>query len=80
MKKPLLATFRTVLEGTIDDAIGRKEHLRTEAQNCLAHIQAEQTVEASTLVPLVQAILDIQRAQDSIAADRYNLSQFQRLQ
>ena len=76
MKKPLIAELRTVLEGTINENLGRKERLRTEAQNKLTDIQTGQTVEASTLVPLVQAILDIQRAQDSIAADRYNLSQF----
>jgi hypothetical protein len=76
MRTPLNKALRTILEGTIDASIGRKERLRTEAEDRLHHIKEAEQVATSDLVALFRALLDIQRQQDSIAADRYNLLRY----
>jgi hypothetical protein len=73
MKKPLNQALRNILECTIDEAISRKQRLRTEAEDRLYTLQNGHQIDTADLVALFRGVLDIQRAQDSISADRYSL-------
>jgi hypothetical protein len=68
--------LRNILETTIDEAISRKQRLRTDAEDRLQRILSFQEVTTTDLVTLFRSVLDIQRQQDSIAADRYSLLKF----
>jgi hypothetical protein len=68
--------LRNILEESIDHSITKKLRLRTDAEDRLQRIQTFQEVTTTDLIALFRGVLDIQRQQDSIAADRYNLLRF----
>jgi hypothetical protein len=76
MRRLMNKALRNILETTIDEAISRKQRLRTDAEDRLQRILSFQEVTTTDLVTLFRSVLDIQRQQDSIAADRYSLLKF----
>jgi hypothetical protein len=76
MKRPLSKALHTILESSIDAAIGKKQRLQTDLDDHLARIEAEERFAASDLVALLRAVNTIQRQDASINADRYNLVRY----
>jgi hypothetical protein len=68
--------LRNILEESIDHSITKKLGLRTDAEDRLQRIKTFQEVTTTDLVALFRGVLEIQRQQDSIAADRYSLLKF----
>jgi hypothetical protein len=76
MNLRLTKAMRSTLEETIDHAISKKLRLRGDAEDRLGRVQNEDVIATADLVALFRAVIDIQSAADSIAADRYNLLRF----
>lgn len=74
--KILTKAQRNILEETIDHAITTKLRLRSETEDRLTMVQNEGQIATADLVVLFRGVLEIQRQQDSIAADRYSLLKF----
>ena len=74
--KILTKALRNILEETIDCALNKKLRLRSEAEDRLTLVENESQIATADLVALFRGILEIQRQQDSIAADRYSLLKF----
>ena len=76
MNIKLNKAMRSILEETIDHAISKKFRLRADAEDRLGRVEHQDVIATADLVALFRAILQIQHAADSIAADRYNLLKF----
>ena len=74
--KILTQALRNILEETIDCALNKKLRLRSEAEDRLTLVENESQIATADLVALFRGLLEIQRQQDSIAADRYSLLKF----
>jgi hypothetical protein len=72
----LTKALRNILEETIDCALNKKLRLRSEAEDRLILVEKESQIATADLVALFRGVLEIQRQQDSIAADRYSLLKF----
>jgi hypothetical protein len=76
MNRKLTKAMREILEQSIDSSIHRKQLLRADTEDRLQLLQNQEHVATADLVALFHAVMDIQRAQDSIAADRWSLLKF----
>jgi hypothetical protein len=74
--KILTKALRNILEETIDCALNKKLRLRSEAEDRLTLVENESQIATADLVALFRGVLEIQRQQDSISADRYSLLKF----